>query len=109
MKKVLPTETIPLATDADGVIRVGGTRVTLDTVIAAYQDGATAEEVVERYPTLNLGDVYTVFGYYIHHEAEVESYLKKRRKDAERVRAENESRHSPIGVRARLLARRRTG
>ena len=39
---------IPLQTDADGVVRVGGTRVTLDTVVAAFADGATAEERAQR-------------------------------------------------------------
>jgi len=45
----------PLFTDADGVIRVGNTRVTLDTVVSAFEEGATAEEIVYQYPTLNLG------------------------------------------------------
>ena len=34
---------VPLRTDADGVVRVGRTRVTLDTVVAAFEEGATAE------------------------------------------------------------------
>ena len=52
------TETVPLVTDMDGVVRIGKTRVTLDTVISAFLDGATAEEVVHQYPSLNLADVY---------------------------------------------------
>jgi hypothetical protein len=36
----LPTEQVPLRTDDHGVVRVGGTRVTLDTVIAAFENGA---------------------------------------------------------------------
>src|SRR5215470_8610969 len=52
------TEIIPLTVDAHGVLRVGNTRVTLDTVIAAFADGATAEEIVQQYPSLHLADVY---------------------------------------------------
>jgi hypothetical protein len=37
---------IPLKTDSDGVVRVGNTRVTLDTVIGSFKEGATAEEIV---------------------------------------------------------------
>ena len=44
----------PLRMDADGVVRVGGTRVTLDTVVWEYENGASAEEVVLHYPTLDL-------------------------------------------------------
>jgi uncharacterized protein (DUF433 family) len=61
--------------DADGVAYVSGTRVTLDTVITAFLEGGTAEEVVEQYPSLQLSDVYSVIGYYLRHKAEVDAYL----------------------------------
>lgn len=97
---------IPIETDADGVIRVAGTRVTLDTLVAAFNEGATAEEIVQQYPSLELGDVYAVIGYYLHNRAEVEQYLERRREEASRVRRENEARFDPKGIRDRLLARR---
>ena len=100
------TENIPLRTDAGGVVRVGNTRVTLDTVINAFRDGATAEEIVQRYPSLDLSDVYHVIGYYLRRTSEVDAYLQKRKSDGEVSRSQNESRFDPSGVRARLLARR---
>lgn len=54
------TETIPLSGDIHGVMRVGNTRVTLDSVIAAFQAGATSEDIVRQYPSLQLADVYYV-------------------------------------------------
>ena len=99
------TESIPLATDADGVVRVGKTRVTLDTVIAAFADGATAEEIVQRYPSLNLADVYQVIAYYLRRQSDVEAYLNRRRSGSDGIRQENEARFNPQGVRDRLLAR----
>jgi uncharacterized protein (DUF433 family) len=102
---ILP-EPIPLSTDADGVVRIGGTRVTLDTVVAAFREGATAETIAEQYPSLRLDEVYTVIGYYIRHQDEVNQYLEQRRQAASRVREENEARFPPIGIRDRLLARR---
>jgi len=100
------TEVIPFQFDADGVARVGGTRVTLDTVIASFLHGATAEEIAQQYPTLNLADIYYVIGYYLRRSSDVEAYLGKRRAQAEVVRKQNESRFDPQGIRARLLARR---
>jgi uncharacterized protein (DUF433 family) len=47
MTLVTTTEIIPIQVDANGVARVGGTRVTLDTVIAAFSEGATAEEILK--------------------------------------------------------------
>ena len=100
------TETVPLQVDADGAVRVGKTRVALDTVVAAFCDGATAEEIVQRYPSLNLADVYQVIGYYLHQPSEVEAYLQERKSRAEAARMQNETRFDPKGVRDRLLARR---
>jgi hypothetical protein len=40
------TEPVPLVQGADGVMRVRGSRISLDTVLAAFRDGATAEEIV---------------------------------------------------------------
>jgi len=96
----------PLVTDSDGVVRVAGTRVTLDTVVAAFHDGATAEEIAEQYPSLHLGDIYAVIGYYLRCKAEVDEYLAARETHANEVRQENEARFNPVGVRYRLLARR---
>ena len=99
-------EPAPLTVDANGVIRVGGTRVTLDTIVAAFLDGATAEEIAQQYPSLDLADIYAAISYYLRHRPEVEAYLQQRRRLAEEVRRENERRFAPHGVRARLLARR---
>lgn len=99
-------EVVPLAVDADGVMRIGNTRVTLDTVIAAFADGATAEEIAQQYPSLHLADVYSVIGYYLRHAAEVDAYLQQRRVQRDAVRQQNEARSDPHGVRERLLARR---
>lgn len=99
-------ETVPLVQDTDGVIRVGNTRVTLDTLIMAFHDGATAEEIVHQYPSLNLADVYQIIGYYLRNSLEVEEYLKQREEQASIIRKQNESRFDPNGIRNRLLERR---
>lgn len=99
-------EPVPLSLNADGVICVSHTRVTLDTLVAAFQEGATAEEIAQQYPTVLLADVYSVIGYYLHHTAEVETYLAQRRKLAAQVQRENEARFNPVGIRQRLMARR---
>ncbi len=102
------TDPLPLQIVADGVARVGGTRVTLDTIVAAFSDGATAEEIVQQYPSVALADVYAVLGYYLRHRPEVEAYLQRRAQQALAVRQQNEQRTDPLGVRERLLARQTT-
>ena len=106
MSLMVTPEPVPLAADRDGVMRVGNTRVTLATVVAAFREGATAEEIVQQYPSLRLADVYAVIGYYLRHQPEVDAHLKQRQHLASEVRTANEARFDPAGVRDRLLARR---
>ncbi|MBV6466389.1 MAG: DUF433 domain-containing protein [Anaerolineae bacterium] len=109
MATVELTEIIPLRTDRDGVIRVGKTRVTLDTIVDAFKDGAAAEEIAYQYPTVPLADIYSVIGHYLRQKKEVEAYLKRREKFATEVRTQNETRFDATGIRERLLARRKSG
>ena len=99
-------ETIPLNVDPDGVIRIANTRVTLDSVVAAFLEGATAEEIAHQYPTLELADIYAVISYYLRRRPEVEAYLQQRQQVAEKIRKQNESRFPPQSIRARLLTRK---
>ncbi len=69
------TEAPPLREDATGALRVGNSRVLLEIVVRAFQDGATPETIVERYSTLALPDVNAVLAYYLRHPKEVEEYL----------------------------------
>jgi uncharacterized protein (DUF433 family) len=103
---VIAHESVPLRITDDGVVRVGGTRVTLDTVVSAFEEGATAEEIVQQYPSLSLADAYAAIGYYLGHRSEVEAYLAQRQGHSSEVRRDNATRFDASGVRARLLARR---
>ncbi len=91
---------------SDGVWRVCGTRITLDTIWSAFRQGATAEEIVQKYPTLTLADSYQVVGYGLRHAAELSAYLERRSQEAQGIKQANESHWQPEGIRARLLARR---
>jgi len=102
----LEAQTVPMATDATGTIRVGGTRVRLDTVIYAFNEGYTAEEITSQYPVLRLADVYAVIAYYLNHPDSVDEYLRQRAKAAAEIRAEIEQKPGYQTFRDRLLARR---
>ncbi len=106
MALALGAEIPPLKADRDGVLRVGGTRVALDTVVTAFNMGMAPEEIVLRYDSLRLDEVYLALGYYLRHRSEVDGYLMERRERGEKRRAEAESRLSWSQVRERLLARR---
>ena len=107
MKFKAEVEAPPLREDTDGVLRVGSSRVLLELVIHAFQDGATPETIVQRYETLTLPDVYAVVAYYLRHRAEVDAYLHRREAAAAESKRRIDADQGDLGdVRARLLARR---
>ena len=106
MTVALQSETAPLRETPDGVLCVGGSRVPLDTVVDAFEEGLTPEEILQQYPSLELPDIYAVVSYYLRHREEITVYLEQRRQHAAQVRQENERRFDIQGFRERLLARR---
>ena len=107
MKFTAQAESPPLWEDAAGAIRVGDSRVLLELVIRAFQDGATPETIAQRYSTLALADVYAVVAYYLRHQSDVESYLAQRERAAEEVQQRIESQQGDLSeIRARLTAQR---
>src|SRR5476649_401928 len=65
---------VPLFDDGQGGLRVTGTRILLERIVHAFEDGATAEGIVQSYDTLHLPDVYAVLTWYLRHKAEVADY-----------------------------------
>jgi uncharacterized protein (DUF433 family) len=106
MPLVILAESAPLKANEDGVILIGETRVTLDTVVAVFNQGATAEEIAYRYPSVNLADVYVTIAFYLNHQLDVEAYLQQRQQQSQEIRAMNQARFDLQGLRDRLLARR---
>lgn len=106
MGHVVVDSPVPLRTDETGTVRVAGSRIPLDTVVIAFQQGATPEEIVASFPTLRLSDVYAIIGYYLRFRDEVDAYLAEREQTAQQLRAQIESYSSQQGLREKLLARR---
>lgn len=96
MTFVVKTEAPPLCEDDTGALRIGESRVLLELVIRAFQDGATPETIVQRYSTLALSDVYAVIAYYLRHRDEVETYLARREQTADEVRTRIEEQQGDL-------------
>lgn len=68
---------------------VAGTRVSLKSVVLAFQSGLSPETIAaECFPTLTLEEVYGAVTYYLGHEAEIDHYLKESAVEAEKLRQE---------------------
>lgn len=105
MTMMFEAQVVPLQVDDDNVIRVGGTRVTLSTIVHAFDQGHTPEEIVVDFPALQLVDVYAVITYYLNNRAAVEIYLADQEQLAAQARDAIEARSDSREFRQRLLAR----
>ncbi|MBD2544718.1 DUF433 domain-containing protein [Planktothricoides raciborskii] len=109
MSLVLECETPPLQEDETGAIRVGNSRVLLELVIRAFQDGASPESIVQRYSTLSLSDVYVTIGYYLRHRDSLDAYLNRREKVAEAVKEKLSDIQPDLShIRSRLLQQKQS-
>ncbi len=100
------TQTVPLTRGEDGVFRVTGSRVTLDSIAHLFNEGATAEQIQEDFPSLGLTDIYSVLAYYLQHRSEADDYLRAQTGAAAEVRREVEGKLDDRGLRERLRQRR---
>ena len=106
MSFVMLVEAPPLREEADGALRVGDSRVLLEMVIHAFEDGATAETIVQRFPSLKLPDVYSVIAYYLRHRGEVNDYLRGREEMAQQIKERIEGQQDLKAIRERLQIKR---
>ena len=93
----------PLIESPDGSVRVTGSRVSLETVVGAFDAGSTAEEIAQQYPSLSLGSIYAVVAYILENRVAVDRYLAGRRQATGALQGEIEASSPPNGLRARLL------
>lgn len=108
MTLIVQAQSPPLKADQNGVMRVGNTRITLDTIVYAFNEGHTAEEIVSHYPALKLADVYAVISYYLNNQATVNDYLQQQEVESEEIWRVMESSPDYQLFRDRLLARQNT-
>ena len=96
----------PVRMDSYGVLRVGKTRVSLDSVVYDFKRGADAAEIQHDFDTLTLAEVHAAIAYYLHNKDAVEAYLIEQEIEYKRMRAEHEAKYPPKITREMLLARK---
>jgi uncharacterized protein (DUF433 family) len=99
------TQGMPLYSFGDGAIRIGETRVLLDLVVYAFNEGKTPEQITRSFPSLDIADVYTVIGFYLRNREEIDDYIRQRDKASEALRHEIESTPAYQAWRQRILER----
>lgn len=106
MNTIALTQTTPLYADRDDVLRLAGSRVLLDLVVYEFNQGATAEQIQDSYPSVPLRSIYGALAFYLEHQDAVDEYLRHREAEAETLRQQIESRPEIAAFRERLRHRR---
>jgi uncharacterized protein (DUF433 family) len=109
MEILKETIIMPFVVTEQGTIRIKGSRVSVDSIIHHFKLGATAEQIVQSFPSLTLGDVYSSIAYYLTHHHEMEEYLEEQTVAADNLQGELESnpdyQAEIVEVRSRMLGR----
>ena len=84
----------------DGVYRVAGTRVALDSIVRRFWEGDAPEAIVQSFPVLTLEQVYGAIAYYLRHQACIDTYLQQAQAEeaavVEHLRHQNRALHERL-------------
>jgi uncharacterized protein (DUF433 family) len=105
MPLAVKTDPSPLQMDEHGIVRIGGSRVMLELVVHAFDEGASADEIAARYPSLDLADVHATLAYILRHRSEVDAYMADSEGAAAEMRRSIEQRSPRQGLREGLERR----
>ena len=70
----------------DGIYRLTGTRISLDSIVYAFWRGQTAESIAQSFPMLTLEQVYGALTFYLANQSEIDVYLKEAEAEFEAMR-----------------------
>lgn len=82
------TLTLPFRQIPDGTIRIGDTRVSLETIIDSYLLGQRPEEIHSGFPFIDLADIHAIIAYYLKNREAVDQYLAEQETDSQRILGE---------------------
>jgi len=89
--------------DEHGAMRIGHSRVMLDSIVAGFEQSHSPETLQQQYPTLSLEEVYRAIAYYLAHTDQVHTYLKRQDELWAAWRTKSATRSSPVVQRLRAL------
>src|SRR5437016_6689172 len=68
----------------DGGYYVAGTRISLDSVVYAFNRGDSPERILEQFPLLDrVSRVYGAIAFYLDHKADIDQYLEDTERELE--------------------------
>lgn len=100
------TETPLLTRWPNGAMRLTGSRVALEIIVSRIQEGLTAEEINDRFPSVSVEHISGVMAWYKDNQAATEEYIRAIDAEWEILRKELESDPRNIAFREKLRQRK---
>jgi uncharacterized protein (DUF433 family) len=98
-----------LTKDPDGYVHVTSHRIGLQDLVYFYNEGYSAEMLLEAFPTLSLALIHKTIAFYLEQRADVDAYLAACQEDVARQRAVARQGPDLVELRRRLEARLAAG
>jgi uncharacterized protein (DUF433 family) len=98
-----------LVQDPDGYIHPAGHRIGLQDIVHHYDEGCSAEELCEVFPTLPLALVHKVIAFYLDNDVEIRRYIGTSDAEIEKQRATATKGPDLAELRRRLAAKQASG
>lgn len=89
--------------DEHQVLRVANSGVMLDSIVASFQQGYSAEAIQQQYPALTLEEVYGAIAWVLANTEEVAQYMERQAAVWEQERAKAAARPSAVLQRLRAV------
>jgi uncharacterized protein (DUF433 family) len=86
---------------AEGGWRISGSRVSLDSLVFAYREGATPEAIAADFPSLSLEQIHGALAFYLRHRQAIDRYLATQERRWEQLRQESEAANADLVARLR--------
>lgn len=98
-----------LTYDAEGYIHVAGHRIGLQDLVYYYNEGQSAEALVETFPTLSLALIHKLIAFYLDYRGEVDTYIARCEVEMAQQRAATPNGPDLAELRRRLAAKQAAG
>src|SRR5690349_5782754 len=72
---------------------IAGTRVSLDSIVYEFLNGASPEAIQQSFSTLTLEEVYGGITFYLAKREEIDKYLEEGEREYEKLRLEAREKH----------------
>ena len=82
----------PYIEQRDGGYWIKGTRISLDSIVHAFNCGAAPESIKRSFPLLSLEEIYGAITFYLSNEEEIDSYLAQSETELDSASRERNSR-----------------